>query len=218
MEQKKYFEVTVGGQYIALSMATGTQTLKAYEEKFVLLSQEAALSKICKHLLSPRLKKKYPDFIKYRTHEKLAVKLFNYTPDTGVLQMSIEDMNLTELGDFCILRGLEIDPFLHGHKDIFALRQIVMKANEDKRQYAKDRATSKTAPAEKEADTLRRMNDVEAPKAGLEINPNEQLVKKAGEQAPPVETSATPAADEPIESEDALPPPEPESADDPFAN
>ncbi|MDE1866581.1 MAG: hypothetical protein KGI08_02575 [Thaumarchaeota archaeon] len=212
---KKYFEVTVAGQYIALMSSTGTQTLKNYEEKFILPTQEAALSKICKHLLSPRLKKKYADFIKFRTHEKIAVKLFNYTPDPAVLQMAVDDMNLTELSDFCILRGLEIDPVLHGHKDIFAIRQMVQKANDEKRQALKDKQTSKNHPEEKEANVLRQMNDLEKPPEGLQINLNEQLVHKERpvQEAPTL--PAVPTTAEPLEADEPLPPIEKDN-DDPF--
>lgn len=216
--QTKYFEVTVAGQYIALSHATGTHALKNYSEKFIVPSQEGALSKICKHLLSPKLKKKYSDFIRFRTHEKISMVLHNYAPNAEVLHMSIEDMNLTELHDFCILRQLEIDPFQHGTKDIFKIRSMVLKANEDKRQYAKDKRENKNAPEEAEANKLRAMNELDEQLGGTEINLNEQLVKKPEVQSyTPTPIDNNLANNDSLESDEPLPPVEPEPGEDPFA-
>lgn len=156
----KSFEVTVRGEYQALGLHTGVPTLKGYEETFILPSQEAALSNICKHLLSPRLKKKYSDFIRFRTHNLIGIRLVGYTPNRDVLQMGIDEMNLLELHDFCILRQIMIDPYKHAGKDIFAIRAMVQKAYTEKRLAQKESADSKQGQDVKEADTLRKLNDL----------------------------------------------------------
>lgn len=174
MTAKKSFEVTIRGQYQALSEHSGIPTLKGYEETFTLPSQEAALSSICKHLLSPRLKKKHADFIRFRTHELAGIKLVGYSPNRDVLQMGLDDMNLLELHDFCILRQIMIDPYKHASKDIFAIRQMVQKAYNEKRLAQKELATSKEGLVAKEADDLRRMNDLPPAASDPVININEQ--------------------------------------------
>lgn len=176
--EAKHFEVTVAGQYHAMSSISGTPTLKNYKETFVLPSQEAALSNICKHLLSPRLKKTHSDFIRYRTHNLESIVLKGYTPNIEVLQMDIMDMNLLELHDFCILRQMTIDPYKHAKEDIFAIRTLVAKAYNDKRQAAKDMKESKHAVENSEGETLRKINNLDAP-VGTEINLNEMKVSAA---------------------------------------
>ena len=196
----KHFEVVVRGQYHALNSVSGTPTLKNYEEVFILPSQEAALSNICKHLLSPRLKKTHSDFIRFRTHELVSISLKGYKPNPEVLQLDIDEMNLLELSDFCILRQLMIDPYKHGAKDIFAIREIVKKAYTAKRQMIKDNRDSKQAVAQEEADTLRKINDLPAESTETKINLNEQRLNKPTApvaQSGPVETPVEPS-DEPL--------------------
>lgn len=201
---EKHFEVTIKGQYHAINISSGTPTLKSYEEKFILPSQEAALSNICKHLLSPRLKKIHSDFIRYRTHELVSITLKNYTPNVDVLQMDIMDMSLLELHDFCILRQLTIDPYKHAKLDIFQIRTLVQKAYNDKRQAIKDSKESKNAIENSEAETLRKANNLETP-AGTEININEQKVSKANDTKATVLNDSTDViqpADEPLPAEE----------------
>lgn len=209
--EQKFFKVTVRGQYQSLHEGSGVPTLKGYEETFDLPSQEAALSTICKHLLSPRLKKKYPDFIRYRTHELVGIQLFNYSPNKDVLQMGIDDMNILELHDFCILRQLMIDPYKHADKDIFVLRTMVQKAYTEKRVAEKERSQSKEGAEAKAVDKLRAQNDLPPAASDPVINLNEQkqtlAAKKASTAAPTVDTNV-PA--EEVESMDPLPEPEPD--------
>lgn len=209
---KKHFEVVVRGQYHALNSVSGTPTLKNYEEAFILPSQEAALSNICKHLLSPRLKKSHGDFIRFRTHELVSITLKGYKPNPEVLQLDIDEMSLLELSDFCILRQIMIDPYKHAAKDIFAIREMVRKAYTAKRQAAKDNITSKNAIAEQEADTLRRINDLPAEATGTKINLNEQKLKAPS--TPPV-PGGNERADYVEPADEPLPPPEQDDVNEP---
>lgn len=206
---KKYFEVVVSGQYHALSVVSGTPTLKTYRETFVLPSQEAALSNICKHLLSPRLKKVHADFIRYRTHKLESITLKGYTPNVDVLQLDIDEMNISELSDFCILRQLMIDPYKHGVKDIFQIRELVRKSYQTKRQAAKDMVDSKIGIANAEAETLRKANDLPPEDTETKININEhkatQAVKAKETQT---ETVPVPGEETVIPADEALPPEE----------
>lgn len=207
MSAQKSFEVTVRGQYQALGDHTGIPTLRGYEEVFLLPSQEAALSNICKHLLSPRLKKKHSDFIRFRTHELVGIKLVGYNPNREVLQMGIDEMNLLELHDFCILRQIMIDPYKHAAKDIFAIRQMVQTAYTEKRLAQKEAATSKEGVAAKEADALRRANDLPPASADPVIDINAKKLTQDFNNAAEVKQPAeqlVPAAAEEL-SADALP-------------
>ena len=215
MDKKASFVVVVSGQYHAMSDVTGTPVLKNYTEAFTLPSQEAALSNICKHLLSPRLKKTHSDFIRFRTHELISIKLQNYTPNTAVLQMMIDDMNILELYDFCILQKLLIDPYVHASKmDIYKLRQLVQTAYNKKRQAEKSARSDKNAPEKAAGDQLREMNDLPPVADGVELNTNEQRVHKGVQTAQPAAGVVTgegrigPEADEP------LPPEEPDNGPD----
>jgi len=205
--QQKSFQVTVRGQYQALNDHGGAPSLKGYEETFLLPSQEAALSNICKHLLSPRLKKKYADYIRFRTHELVGIKLVGYTPNREVLQMGIEEMNLLELHDFCILRQLMIDPYKHGSKDIFAIRNMVQTAYTEKRLAEKEATSSKEGIATKEADVLRLANDlpptasdpvidINAHKATQQVQP--KVEKPISEQPTLVPAASEILSDEPL--------------------
>lgn len=180
----KYFEVEVHGQYHSLNDVSGTPTLKNYDEKFILPSQEAALSIICKHLLTARLKKVHPDFIRFRTHQLGTITLHNYTPNTDVLQMPIDDMFIAELYDFCILRQIMIDPYKHSSKDIGVIRSMVQKAYTEKRQVAKDTRELKKNDDVTEGDTLRKLNDLPNASGESKININEMKVKRPGADSP----------------------------------
>lgn len=211
----KSFEVTVRGQYQALGDHTGIPTLRNYEEVFVLPSQEAALSNICKHLLSPRLKKRHSDFIRFRTHELAGIKLVGYTPNKDVLQMGIDEMNLSELSDFCILRQIMIDPFKHGSKDIFAIRALVQQEYTEKRLAQKEKQTSKEGIAAKEADALRAANDLPPASADPVINVNEQKISQQAAAANKEPASSTAPGTGEVLSDEPLP--DFEKDVDPFA-
>ena len=196
----KSFEVTVRGQYQALSDHGGAPALKGYEEIFTLPSQEAALSNICKHLLSPRLKKKHSDYIRFRTHELAGIKLVGYNPNREVLQMGIDEMNLLELHDFCILRQIMIDPYKHASKDIFAIRTMVQTAYTEKRLAEKESAISKEGVAAKEADALRRANDLPPASSDPVIDINAHKATRAA-QSEPESPKLAPAAAEDLGDE-----------------
>lgn len=205
----KAFHVTVRGQYQSLHEGSGVPSLKLYEETFVLPSQEAALSNICRHLLAPRLRKKHSDYIRFRTHELVGITLVGYTPDREVLQMGIDDMSLTQLHDFCILRQIMIDPFKHATLDIFAIRAMVQKAYTEKRTAIKENEKSKEGLDIKEADALRKANNLEPVSKDPVINLNEQkLTHAAAKESTTVQASAGGVAMAPIEADEPLPAPE----------
>ncbi len=203
----KSFEVTVRGQYQAFSEGSGVPGLKNYEETFNLPSQEAALSTICKHLLAPRLRKKYADFIRFRTHEMVGIRLVGYTPNPAVLQMGIDEMNLSELSDFCILRQIMLDPTKHADKDIFTIRAMVQKIYSEKRQAIKERETTKQGDAAKETDALRRANDLPPVSSDPLISVNEKKLTNAAQNAK-LQAKSTVSAPESVESMEPLPEPE----------
>jgi hypothetical protein len=169
MAEKKYFKCVVEGQYHALHENAGTPTLRKYSAEFTLPSQEAALSVICKHLLTPYLEKKYPDFIRFRTHELKSITLVGYTPDPSVLQIGIDEMSVKELSDFCILRQILIDPYKY--PDLERTKEIVAEMWRTKRQEKTD---EKVTEAEDAINDLLSLNELDIPTKELKVNLNEQ--------------------------------------------
>lgn len=208
MAIKKQFEIVVRGQYHSLHEASGTPTLKNYTAKFILPTQEAALSTVCRHLLAPYLRKHYPDFIRFRTHELVSITLVGYKPNPEVLQMAIDEMTLPQLFDFCVLKEILIDPYKHYKSpgDLPALRDKITEAWRAKRQNIKDLEESKDAFSQKEADELLELNEL-PPASGTDgpgINVNEQI---ASRNANTKSSDTNPATGtETLESDESLPP------------
>ena len=172
--ETRNFEFIVKGQYYAAHTATGVATVKGYEAKLVLPSQEAALSVICKYLLDPYLRKHYEDYAKFRSHKIVHVKVNGRPPDHAVLQMAFEDMGVAELADFCILKQIFIDPYQH--KDLDKVRADIKQIWEDRVAQHKADANSGRKREQEMQDHLLKLNDL--PKSGdnPEININEQKI------------------------------------------
>lgn len=203
--EKRSFEVVVEGQYYALHDSVST-VVKKYQAKFVLPSQEAALSNICKHLLKPYLEKNYPDFIRFRTHQLVSITAHGRKPDPEVLQMGIDEMNIAQLSDFCILRQIMIDPYKHS--DLPLCRERVMEAWRVKRRDLQDRQEGKAAVEDKEINELRALNNLPPLTDGILINHNEQKANRiVGAVVPKVpdslkSQSAGPEDDAPLPPEE----------------
>ena len=198
METRNY-EITVQGQYYGVHDATGSPTIKSYVAKFILPSQEAALSAICKYLLDPYLRKHYADYAKFRSHRITSVIVNGRPPDPAVLQMAFDDMGVRDLSDFCILKQIMIDPYKH--KDLEACRIEVKRVWEARVSQMKADEKSGAAKEKVEVDALLKMNEL--PKSGdaPEININEQKIFKAAEKGLKAEE---PAPLEPAAEEDFL--------------
>jgi len=201
----KFFEVVVEGQYHALHDTSGTATLKNYRAVFNLPTQEAALSIICKHLLTPYLRKKYHDFIRYHTHRLVSITLHGYKPNTDVLQEGIEEMSLKDLYDFCILREILIDPYKHSNKPIEQIRELVARAYREKRQLQKDNTVARQGVDAAEGESLRKANELPPEDTVIRLSVNEQILmqqrNRGQEQA-----QAQVAIDENIIADEPLPP------------
>lgn len=175
---KRYFEVVVRGQYHSISEHSTTPVLKNYEAKFILPSQEAALSVICKHLLAPYLRKKYPDFVRFRTYKLVSIVANGRAPNTNVLQMSIDEMNIEQLSDFCILKQILIDPYKHS--DLNLIKEKIAEEWRVKRQTFKDEANTVEDKSRKEADMLLELNNLPKEDGPVTVSINEQkLTDKA---------------------------------------
>ncbi len=175
-DQKRYFKFTVSGQYVALHDA-GAKTLRSYCADFVLPSPEGALSIICKHLLDDTLRKKYSDYIKFRTHAITKTAVVGREPNPSVVNLTIEEMNFEQLSDFCILRNILIDPYKHGA--ITNAREVISAAYRMQRLAIKEKEEHKDAKVNKEVDELRKLNNLEPQNDGLSLNINQQLAEKA---------------------------------------
>lgn len=164
---KRHFECTVQGQYQSISTHSTQPTLRNYTASFILPSPEAALSIICRHLLAPYLRKNYPDFVRVRTHKLVSMVAHGRTPDTSVLQMSIEDMNISQLSDFCILKQILIDPYKHA--DFQKVKELVINEWNTKRLVAKEEAKTVEDKNKKEAEALLALNGLPVDDAPLSI-------------------------------------------------
>ena len=172
----KQFEVVVDGQYHALHDVSGSPVLKPYTSKFTLPSQEGALSVICKHLLAPYLRKHYPDFVRFRTHQLRSITLVGYTPNPEVLQMSIDEMNAKQLGDFCILKQIQVDPAKHA--DLNACRELVSTIWREKRTARQDKEELERKNNQGDIDELLKSNDlpVQTGEVVIDINAHKATV------------------------------------------
>ena len=182
-EVKRNFCITVEGQYYGAHDTTGAPVVKQYIAKFVLPSQEAALSIICKHLLDPYLRKHYADYARFRSHKITSVVSNGRPPDPAVLRMSFDDMSIADLFDFCILKHIFIDPYKH--KDLEKCRIMIKEEWESRISQEKADKTSGLAREKTEADDLLRMNDLPVAAEGAEINVNEQKIGMALKKGAP---------------------------------
>lgn len=203
--EKRHFIVAVEGQYIALGEASGVPTVKNYRMEFNLPSQEAALSVICKHLLAPALRKKYSDFIRYRTHKLVSINAIGRKPDTGVLQMGIDEMSIDQLSDFCILRNILIDPYRH--TDLPLTREKVAEAWRAQRQSRQEAQASGATKEQKDIDSLLAANKLEKEGETPQVNINERVAVAPGKP----EAHSSVALQDPIEADEKLPPFEPDA-------
>ena len=176
-EEIRNYEITVTGQYYGAHDTTGTPTVKAYVAKFILPSQEAALSVICKHLLDPYLRKHYADYAKFRSHKITSIIVNGRPPDAKVLQMEFETMGVRDLSDFCILKQIMVDPYKHA--DLEKCREDVKRIYSERVAQQKADVTSGAAKAKVEADELLKLNDLPPVGEGAEININEQKIAQA---------------------------------------
>lgn len=165
------FTFTVEGIYYGAHGQTGLPVTKPYVAKFVLPSQEAALSVIVRHLLKPWLRKNHPDYASVRTHRITSMDHTGRLPDPKVNQMAFEDMEIADLSDFCILNQIFVDPYKH--KNFEECRETVMRlyqTRSDEKKLAKK--TGKDVE-QKEVAALLALNDLEA---------NDDAIPTLGEQ------------------------------------
>jgi hypothetical protein len=175
--EKRSFEVNLTGQYYGVHNESGVATIKNYVAKFVLPSQEAALSVIVKYLLDPYLRKNYPDYAKFRTHKITSIISNGRPPDPKVLQMAFEDMGPEDLSDFCILKHIFIDPAKH--KDLEKCRAEIKATYEARIAQAKaDQKSGASAEKQNEMDLLE-LNELPKPGAHPDININAQKLEAA---------------------------------------
>lgn len=200
--EKRSFEIVVEGQYLATGDVTGTPTIKYYTASFKLPSQEAALSVICKHLLAPYLRKKHRDYIRYRTHKLISITAIGRKPNTDVLQMSLEDMTVEQLSDFCILKGIMIDPYKHA--DLVHTRERVAEAWRVLRNNKKLLDTSKEGAAQKEVDALLAANELPPEEEIVKVNLKERQATAAVQAK--VKPQSVTTTGEQIEDDASLPP------------
>ena len=201
--EKRTFLFEVQGQYYGAHSTTGVATVKRYVAKFVLPSQEAALSVICKYLLDPYLRKHYDDYAKFRSHRITSVIVNGRLPDRKVLQMAFEDMEIQDLADFCIIKQIYIDPYQH--KDLEKCRQEIKWIYEQRIAQKKADQGSGMAAEQAKAAELLAMNELPLENDASGYNENLQKIgAKTGSIKPPV-----------VKSEEPIPPDVPDEGEVP---
>lgn len=166
---EKYFKATVRGQYYCVQTASTTQSVKNYEVDFILPSQEAALSTICKYLLDRKLKDTYPDYAKFRTHQLVNLELHNHKPDQAVLQMAIEDMSLAQLFDFTVLKKISVDPYRQ-KGTLPEIRALITSAYSNQKASQKENLSPAEQKEAKELDAILKANKISKDPAGMPIS------------------------------------------------
>ena len=156
---KRRFTFTVEGKYYGSHGQTGLPVIKSYIAKFVLPSQEAALSVIVRFLLKPYLTKNYEDFASVRTHRITSMDTEGRLPDPKVNQMAFEDMEIADLSDFCILNQIFIDPYKH--KNFEACREQVMRLYQSRADEKKMLKKTGKDIEQREVNELLAMNKLE---------------------------------------------------------
>ena len=159
MEPKRMFTFQVEGKYYGSHGQTGLPIIKSYIAKFVLPSQEAALSVIVRFLLKPYLTENYEDFASVRTHRITSMDTEGRLPDPKVNQMAFEDMEIADLSDFCILNQIFVDPYKH--KNFEACREQVMKLYQSRADEKKMLKKTGKDVEQREVNDLLKMNNLE---------------------------------------------------------
>lgn len=198
--EKRKFLITVEGQYYGVHDLTGVANVKKYTAKFILPSLEAALSVICKYLLDPYLKKHYPDYAKFRSHKITSVSTEGRLPDATVLQMAFEDMGVADLSDFCILKQIMIDPYVH--KDLEACRQEVKTIYQSRADQQRADKESKRDVEKNEVDKLLAMNQLPPQEEGATISVNQQRIMSAGKKIDAGVSTTVEPEDKPLPEEE----------------
>jgi hypothetical protein len=155
MTEQTYYEITIAGEYYA--NVDGRKTFYPYEEVFKLPTMDCALSVIKNKLLDDRLRKTAKHYVGFRTHRLKSVKAHGSvgTPDKGVLNMPIEQLDHAQLRDFCVIRGFSVDPFKY---DLTEARQEVLKANA---RWQTEQVSKREEQEQRDADNaLRKLNDL----------------------------------------------------------
>lgn len=151
----RLYEFTVEGQYKA-AITGGGDCIKNYKLNFTLPSVDGALGEIVIHLLKPKMRVAYPDFIRVRTHKITKCKVIGTPPDAKVLSRPIETMSMQQLMDFCLLSNLYIDPLKY--KDLPKAREVVAQALLDRN--SSQEIESVEAQKRLHGDELRKLNEL----------------------------------------------------------
>lgn len=202
-KEKRSFCFTVEGKYYGAHGATGLPVVKLYVAKFILPSQEAALSVIVRHLLIPYLTKNYADFGSLRTHHITSMVTEGRLPDSKVLQMSFDDMEIQDLSDFCILKQIFIDPYKH--KNFEQCREQVMKIFQSRTDEKAMAKKSGKDVEQKEIDELLKLNNLPRVDTSIpNVNMQKQNVALKPRDGRIEETVGAPRAEAAIEQPEGL--------------
>ena len=139
------YDVTIAGTYFAAT-DLGHQTTKPYQVT-VKMSQRmvdaGALSSFCKHLADDTLPTKYPDYIRFATHQIVSCERADGTPIDDIKLMNREQL-IEHINDNDYPIEVELYP------DDMQLQQAVLDYNNDEESFVKAHKQQR----EKRGDTL----------------------------------------------------------------
>jgi hypothetical protein len=123
------YTITVEGQYFVKTGEKG-RALKSYSFDINLPSMDSALSVIKNHILDKVLRKKYPDYCGYRTHDIVNVKAFGNVAQAKAV---LWQMNRPTVISY--IREQELPVKEHIYEKLMDLRQAVESCEADLANY-----------------------------------------------------------------------------------
>ena len=179
----KGFEVEVTGEYVARSGVMGKErVLKNYKIKCVVPSTEKVLSVIKNKILGPMLKKKYEDYMLFRTYHILSITPLSPEDQFSADLSNIRYMDRSSLVSLVRKNALGVPIELY--PDLFKLREAVQFASNDPKGYAKyleihredlelDVEVAKLNPELQEANSETYQSPIESAKKAPSVTPGE---------------------------------------------
>lgn len=159
------FKITVEGDYFARSEALkGEKIIRKYRiEGLRVPSMNRVLSTLRDKLLTPALKRKYPDYVRFRTYHVVEVEALDNDARRELGKLDTRYMSRRQLEQYVMENGLQVPVDLY--PNLFKLREAVQMARTDPKAY--ETRLEKDRPSLEQDIELARMNP------GLFDTPNE---------------------------------------------
>ncbi len=187
--------VKVRGDYFAAA-AGNRKIIARYELEVKLPTMDRALSIIKNKLLDPLLKRKYPDYINYRTHEMVSFKALGSAGDPKHLPLHLQGRE--QLIEHIEKKKLAIDPIIY--PELTGLRKAIALCETDPKKYVQVAKADKSEFLENKA--LADLNPALKEKGSVPAK--EEKPKEQGDAPPPAASPPPPAGPGVAEHESGL--------------